>query len=464
MSGIQSTYVQIRHIAVMLREQQAAPEPPTTKSERLDMTQQRRSRIVRTGILAATTAGALILAGCSGSTGDGDSGSSEDTKQFSIAFPISNSVETGYESLAKKYMEENPDVKITINALPGETYPQTMRTQLQAGNASDIFMSAPGSGQGTSIITLAESGLIKPMGDTATELIPAGSESLFVVDGKTYGQALDIAFVGNNFNTMPGVEYPKDLDSLLQTCKDLAADGQTLFVVAGSVPANAGIMAQAIAATRVYAEDPTWDAKRIAGDTTFADSDGWHETLETIVELYDAGCFQPGVEGAGFDAITNGLTQGSALAMFGPSGTATEINTAAQGHASFVVEAFPGVDADDKPFAIASSNYAYSVAASSKNTVAVEKFLDWMAEPEQAKEFSDHQGTLPVSGIEDLDLDGTVYEPVEDILKAGSFVPLPNSTWPDAAVYDALGMGVQGLFTGQKTVDQVLADMDAAWG
>lgn len=427
------------------------------------MAQQRRFRMIRNGVIAATASGALLLAGCSGSTSGGDADNTEDTQEFSLAFPISNSVETGYETLAKKYMEENPDVKITINALPGESYPQTIRTQLQAGNASDIFVSAPGTGQSYSVVTLAEAGLIKPLGDTATSVIPAGSENQFVVDGKTYGQALDIAFVGNNFNTKPGVEYPADLDGVLSTCKDLAADGQSLFVVAGSIPANAGIMAQAIAATRVYADDPEWDAKRIAGETTFADSDGWKLTLETVLEMFDAGCFQAGVEGAGFDAITNGLTQGSALAMFGPSGTATEINTAAQGNATFVVEAFPGINADDEPFAIASSNYAYSVAASSKNTVAVEKFLEWTAEPEQAKELADDKGTLPVSGIEDLDLTGTVYEPVADILKSGAYVPLPNSQWPDAAVYDALGMGVQGLLTGQKTVDQVLADMDAAW-
>lgn len=464
MSTIQRTYVQIKHMGVMLRKQQAAPEPSTTKSERLDMTQQRRSRIVRTGILAATTAGALILAGCSGSTDGGSTDSQKDTKEFSLAFGISNDVTTGYQLLAEQYMKENPDVKITINTLPGESYGQTIRTQLQSGNASDVFVSSPGTGQPTSVITLAEAGLIAPLDDTATSLIPAGSESQFVVDGKTYAQALDIAFVGNVFNTMPGVEYPTDLESMLDTCKSLAADGQSLFIVAGSIGANTGIMAQTIAATRVYAETPDWDAQRVAGDVTFADSDGWKETLETIVELNDAGCFQSGVEGAGFDAITNGLTQGKGLSMFGPSGAATEINKAADGHASFAVEAFPAEKTSDKQFAIASSNYSYSISANSKNKVAAQKFLDWMAEPEQSKALADDQGTLPVSGLEDLDLTGTVYEPVEDILKSGDYTPLPNSQWPNAAVYDALGAGVQGLFTGQKTVDQVLADMDAAWG
>ena len=45
-----------------------------------------------------------------------------------------------------------------------------------------------------------------------------------------------------------------------------------------------------------------------------------------------------------------------------------------------------------------------------------------------------------------------------------AYTPLPNNIWPNPSVYEALQVGVQGLLTGQKTIDQVLADMDTAWG
>lgn len=427
------------------------------------MSQHRRFRMIRLGAIAATAAGALILAGCSGS-GASPADTQQDTHKFALAFPVSNQVKTSYQVLAEKYMKEHAGVTITFNGLPGESYAQTIRTQLQGGNASDVFFSAPGSGEAYSILPLAKAGLIVPLGETATSLIPRGSESGFVVDGKTYGQAMDIEFVGNVFNTMPGVAYSSDFQGMLDTCKTLAAEKKSLFIVAGSVPANTTLMAQAIAATRVYAKDPNWDAKRIAGKVTFAGSQGWKDTLKTILTMKDAGCFQAGVEGAGFDAITNGLTQGAGLSMFGPGSVAAEINAAAQGHAKFVIEAFPAAKASDKRFALASSTFAFSIAASSKNKVAAQKFLDWMAQPAQAKALADDKGTLPVSGIKGLNLDGTPYSEVEDILKSGDYTPWPASMWPNAGVSDALGTGVQGLFTGQKTVDQVLADMDSAWG
>ena len=70
---------------------------------------------------------------------------------------------------------------------------------------------------------------------------------------------------------------------------------------------------------------------------------------------------------------------------------------------------------------------------------------------------------MPITGI-DAENARPGYEPIGDLLDSGSFTGLPNATWPNPAVYDALGVGVQGLLTGQKTVDQVLEEMDAAWG
>ena len=108
------------------------------------MTQHRRTRVLRNGILAVTAAGALTLAGCSSS---GSPEESADANQdFSFTFATSNNLESPYQTLADLYMEENPDVTITTNPTPNDKYGETIRTQLQAGNASDVIQTTPGSG------------------------------------------------------------------------------------------------------------------------------------------------------------------------------------------------------------------------------------------------------------------------------------------------------------------------------
>ncbi len=426
---------------------------------------QHRTRAIWTGVIAVSAAGAMLLTGCT--TGGG--GGSEGPQEITFTFATSNNLESPYEVLAQAYMDENADVTIVTNPTPNDKYGETIRTQLQAGNASDVIQTTPGSGDARGLIGLAEAGFLEPLGDTATGLIPEGSESLFQIDGNTYGQPLDftigsvVASLGNPFRMgVTDFVWPESMSDLYDACATFAGAGGSLFALAGAAPPNTGLTAQAISATRVYAEEPDWNDQRLAGDVTFADSEGWQDTLQTIIDLKDNGCFQAGAEGGGFDAITNGLSGGTSIGGFIPSGAAIEIARAAPPEANFQVEPFPADDGGD-PYLMASSNYTLSVNAASEKKDAANAFLEWMATDEAQQLYYESSGELPVSAYQEMDLTGTIYEPVVDLLASGSYTSLPSNVWPNPSVYDALSTGVQGLLTGQKTIDQVLADMDAAW-
>jgi raffinose/stachyose/melibiose transport system substrate-binding protein len=283
-----------------------------------------------------------------------------------------------------------------------------------------------------------------------------------------YGQAAEITVVGLVSNETASkaagiAELPSDFASLEQQCKTLASSGKSFFALAGSAAPNTGLMAMSLAASRVYAEDPKWNEKRAAKETTFADSQGWKSSLEAVQTLNDAGCFQKGAAGAGFDAITKGLASGTSLAGFIPGPSWKQLKSAAAG-SDFGVRALPAEQSSAKGFVYASANYAFSVNAASKSKDAAKAFLDWAAQPEQTKAFAEIDGALPVTGLDSYDFNGGAYKNVGDLIKGGKYGPLPNSQWPNSAVYDALATGVQGLITGQKTVDQVLQAMDTAWG
>lgn len=431
------------------------------------MAQHRHAALRGSALVAIPLAGAMILAGCSGSGGDSGDGGDGDAVGFSFTFATSNNLESPYEALANAYMEENPNVTIELNPQPNDNYDTTVRTQLQAGNATDVIQTVPGAGQPRSVVELADGGFLAELDETSAGIIPEGSEALFQVDGVTYGQPIDFTVAGavTNLTTAgdAGVStFPTEFSDYLDMCADVSGQGKSAIALAGSAAPNTGLLAMVISATRVYAETPDWNQQRADGDTTFADSEGWQQTLQTIVDLNEGGCFQPGAEGAGFDAITNGLSGGTAISAFAPGGSASEIAAAAPEGIEFGIEPFP-TDGGE-PWVLASSNYSLSITETSENKEAAQAFLDWVASPEGVQVFSDVSGQLPVTGFADLDLSDTVYAPVADLLTAGSFSPLPNIIWPNAEVYDALSTGVQGLLTGQKTVDAVLADMDAAWG
>ncbi|GAA1660392.1 ABC transporter substrate-binding protein [Microbacterium lacus] len=425
------------------------------------------TRRLRWALLAIPAAGALVLAGCSGSADNGG-GSSEDpsTTGFSVMVAQANDADDFYAQILQKYSDET-GVEVEVIPYPSDAYNTQVTTQLQAGNAADMMVLSPGTGQPISVITLAEAGFLEPLDETSAGLLPAGSEKEYQIDGDTFAQPTALTPVGMVFNVTAadeaGVsEYPATYEELLTACTTAREGGKDSFtVLAGGIPFNTGLFSMLVSATRVYAEDPDWNEQRAAGDVTFADS-GWRDVLEDIVEMNDSGCFQDGAAGGTFDSITAGLGGGTSLSAAVPGSAAASISSATG--AELNVQAFPPADGGDA-FTITGANYAWGINASSDDAVkaSAQAFLDWVAQPENAKEYADLSGSVPITGIDEATL-LPEYAPIGGLLGDGSYVGVPNATWPNPAVYEALGTGVQGLLTGQKTVDQVLADMDAAWG
>lgn len=429
------------------------------------MSQLSTNRRIRWSLLAAPLAGVLVLAGCAAGGGTDDGGSTEEPGSvgFSMMVAQANDADDFYAQTAAAYTEET-GVEIEVIPYPSDAYNTQVTTQFQAGNAADVAILSPGTGQPISVITLAEAGFLEPLDETSASILPPGSESLFQIDGETYAQPTALTPVGMVFNVTAAdeasIEYPETYEDLLTACTTARDAGKSFTVLAGGIPFNTGLFAQLISATRVYAETPDWNEQRAAGDVTFADS-GWKDVLEDIVEMNEGGCFQDGAAGGTFDNITAGLGSGSSLTAAVPGSAAASIGGATGSDVN--VQAFPPADGQD-PYTVTGANYSWAINASSDDAVkaSAQAFLDWVAQPEQSAEFAELSGAVPITGIDPATL-LPAYEPIGELLSSGAYAGLPNASWPNPAVYDALGVGVQGLLTGQKTVDQVLADMDAAW-
>jgi raffinose/stachyose/melibiose transport system substrate-binding protein len=375
-----------------------------------------------------------------------------------------NDADDYWAKFAAQYSEET-GVEIEVIPYPGEAYNTQVTTQLQGGNAADMMILSPGTGQPISVITLAEAGFLEPLGDISAAVIPAGTESLYEVDGEIYAQPAALTPTGLLYNAPGGAEvgieeYPATYEDMLAACPTAREGGKSFNVLAGSAPPNNGLLAMVISATQVYGPTPDWNEQRAAGDVTFADSD-WRDVLETIVEMKDTGCFQDGVEGGTFDSITQGIGGQTSLSATVPGSAAASIGGATG--LDLTVQAFPPADGE-QPFIVASAGYAWAINAAAEDgaKTGAQAFLDWAAEPEQAQSFADLAGFVPITGVDAANLPPQ-YLPIGELLEQGSFVEAPLATFPNPAVYDALAGGVQGLLTGQKTVDQILDEMDAAW-
>ena len=386
---------------------------------------------------------------------------------FSFLAVVTESGESAYKKMVDLYVEEFPERNIDFEEITNATYGELVRTRFVGGNAPDLLYTTPGYGNNQAMLSFAEAGYLEPLVGAGVEgtIDPAVRQN-FELDGEIYGQALNLTLVATVANASAleadGVALPEDHAALLAACGTIAESGKSMYVVAGSAPQNTGLFGLTVAASRVYASEPDWNAKRAAGEVTFADSPGWVSTLEAIVEMNESGCLQEGAVAGDFAAITNGLATGSSYWAFVPAGAAFGLAAEAP-DATFEVQPMPGVTADTT-IIFASPNDALSMAAAASDDAkaAAQAFLDWLAVPENLAAAGSVQGWLPPVDVDPAALPPQ-FAPVGDFLVDSNFVPLPSAGWRAPEVYNVFGMGIQGLLSGQTSVDDVLASMDEAW-
>jgi raffinose/stachyose/melibiose transport system substrate-binding protein len=132
-------------------------------------------------------------------------------------------------------------------------------------------------------------------------------------------------------------------------------------------------------------------------------------------------------------------------------------------NANFPAAMFPVPGATSEATrAVTQYNDSFSVNAKSANLDAAMKLVDFLAQPEQQQAYANITGVISVPDS----VTGKVpemYSSFGPLLQQKKAVTLPSLVWPNPAVGTAITPGMQGLLTGQKTIADVLTDMDNAW-
>lgn len=419
-----------------------------------------------TAAIAFPLVGVLALSGCSGNSDSGNSGSVDGVTTLTFATQTYEQ-ENPYEAVAKKFEASHPNIKINMVTTPIDQYANVLKTQLTGGNAPDVFFGASGSGGSNALLGYADAGFLMDLTDQdwANKQVPDSAKGLFYKDDKQYALPVSIApivmITNETAAKAAGVSFPKTSDDFLKLCSDRAAAGKSTVALPGSAPGGAGLFLLEIAASSVYSQEPDWNQKRADNKTTFAGTQGWKDALQQIIDMNKAKCFQPGAEGGTFDQLAPLISSGNALMVPAPANQLSNLQKAATGQ-TISVTTIPG-KSEDKTRLFASPSDALAINAATKNKDAAIEFLKYWTDTQVATEFADGRGDAPISIV----TTGEVPEklaPIAPLLKdQKKYLPLANLSWPNAEVYTALGSGVQGLLTGQTTIDQVLAAADAAW-
>lgn len=406
---------------------------------------------------SAVTAAVLLFPTLTACGGSDDAGSAT-----TIRFLGHTGLQASMDPVIEAFRKAHPDIAVEAQYSPaGPTYGQTLITQIQGGNAPDVFFGNGGTGATESLIPLAKSGkLLDLTAQSWASSLPAAAKDMYTVDGKVYGLLMDeaphgILYKPANLEAL-GLTPPTTFAQVLDICTAARAQDKYGIALSGQ---SAGFAAEMVAASLVYSETPDWNTQRTDGQVTFADSTGWQETLKRFQQMRDAECFQPGAESASTPQSFQPMTAGQTLMTIVPSGALGSV--AAGAPADWAMTAFPGDDETTTRVVVGYQD-GLAVSADTKVKDAALLFVDFVAGAGAATR-AELSGTVAIADAEagklpaNLSGFGPFYADDQTIAR-------PHDTWAGGGALNALNTAVVAAMTGQSSITDALATVDTAWG
>lgn len=402
-------------------------------------------------LLAVTS---LVLAACSGGTT-----AASDANTLTLASVDQGSV----EDVVKAFEEANPGVKVNFTTSGADQYQQQIRTQLSSGTAPDVMSVWPGNGNPGTVHVLAEAGYLRDLSDQPwVAKYPQVVSDVAQYDGKTYNAIFGINGIGAIYNAdamaKAGLTPPGTWSDLLAFCRAAKAKGTPAFALGIQDNWVTQIVLFPLVATTVYGSDRDFDKKMAAGQTTFADS-AWTTAVAKYVEMEQTGCFQDSPLSTSYEASqklaatgkTLGIIQGNwviaLLKKQNPKGT-------------FTLKPLPATDDPAQTIVPAAAGAGYGVNAKAKNPALAMKFIDFVMSPQGMNLFVEKQGGLPALPDTGFAVDASLTE-LSTFLNEDRTVPFMDQLWPNPKVQQTMFAGLQEIFSGQGTPEELLASMDA---
>lgn len=363
-----------------------------------------------------------------------------------------------------------PNIHLNFTYIPNVTYQSVLLTDIQGGNMPDLVETQAGASSSYAVFALASQGKFADLtGSPWGKRVPPKYFKYIQVKRHTYAFPMGYSLAGLIYNVdllhQLGLSLPTTFADLVAMCPKVSAAGKVTIASPWAVPTGPIDMMAAIEPNFVYNLDPNWTLERIQHKVTFASSPLWQRLLRVITQLRDANCYQPHPEATGTSAAQGMLANGQALFYVGATQEISQ-SKLLNPTANLAQAPFPADKASDTTAGYTTDSTLVAAAADSPNLASAKTFIAFAARPAQnelyAKVSSQLTGYDVIHGIVPSYL--SAYVP---FLKAGRVLLTPHTGWPrpDKGMFvPYLTFGqLPGLFTGQLTPDQILANMDTIW-
>ncbi len=410
---------------------------------------------------------AALVGACGGGTSDdgGGGGGGGAGEAVTLEMRAITDNQAVWEELIAAYKKEAPNVTINASFAPTDQLQTALRAQLGAGGGPDLHVVWPGNGSAMAVAQLAPTGLLTDLSDQEwVSSVPDATRPLLGVDDKTFMWSPSITPIGAIYNKKvfqdANVEIPTTWDEFLAAGEKLKAAGVIPVALGNQTPWITQLIAYAIAPSTAFNDDPQLAEHMLDGSKSFTNSE-WDEVYKRYLEMNERGLFNPNPNGTTFEQQTEMVASGKAAMAIQVTGTLPGYLDAARNPEDIGTFPFPAADNADDLKIPAGISAGIGISSKSTKVEPAKAFVEWLGRPEQMATFAKGGYAVPlVSAGGELD---PLVQPFEPFVQESKSVPFMDQQWPNAKVQPVHFAGIQELFAGEKTVPQLLSDLDEAY-
>ncbi|MDX9957076.1 MAG: ABC transporter substrate-binding protein [Clostridia bacterium] len=371
-----------------------------------------------------------------------------------------------FNQIVAEFEAQNPDIKIEMDSVENDAYKEKIRVLISSNDVPDVFVSWSDS----FAFNLVKSGRVRALNDLL-EKDKAFANSFiksqigpFTFGGITYGMPLTIDGKVLVYNKAIWAEAgitkePRTFEELLTVLDTLKAKGHAVPILEGLSNAWAishyqGTMLQRYLPAEVLAKD-------YAEATGEFSHPGYKVVLERFQRLVDY--MGPNATSLTHTEVRNQFIAGKLPMMYMQLAEFAYIQAAAS-KPDFGYFNFPAFsDGQGDPGLLTGAPEGFMMSNTSKNPEAAERFFKFLLSKENAYKFVKDVGA-PVAILGAVTNDNS-YPALMDAITLINSVS-GSAPWFDNAVNvkvaDAFMRGSQAVASKDKTVEQVVADIQAA--
>ncbi|MDO5628697.1 MAG: extracellular solute-binding protein [Mobilicoccus sp.] len=375
------------------------------------------------------------------------------------------------EALNAKFMETYPNITINRNSRSFDDLVMTLRLALSGDDAPDVVQANNTRSQMGEFVTAGQLVSLDPymqaygwdnrLPESVRSVVSYSPDGTTFGEGNLYGvpQVGEVVGVFANQAKMDelGISTPQtwaDFEAALATAKE-----------AGETPLMLGNLDQ-WPAVHVFGvvQGQYVDAEQIRALGFGNAGASWTtpentQAAQKLVHWVDAGYFNDGINGTGYDPAWQSFADGQALFLIAGTWLQADLSAAMGDDLAFFLP--PPAEGADTTYTTGASGQPFAITSAADNPDAAAAYIDFITNSDAMTVIAENEG-LPVIDAADKTapnaLGQQIFDAYDEVSTANGL--LPYLDWATPTFADTIGSGLQDLLAKQRTPEQVLEQFE----